>query len=497
MEENENNKMKRPTSHKQLLVFTNNSEYIMDNPKEYLKDPQRKEKFSVKELHEKWKRKINVNFKNIDKKFDVKKREPMKRTKTEQDEIQDKQYFDMMHGIFYDKTSKREYNMNKLKNNIYDKYNNKNSYYLCTQNPWNNNSVFDVKDKKNNEKLILKNIIITKKKNELINSKNKNYQSLSERYIKNKYLITEVKNKFIKEKKEELYKKIIYKNPELEKYPEKINALIFKEMIKLFQYYAECIENKNINNKLSSKHNFTDKEIFDKLQILLVYLKEHKEELNQKQFLGPLISDYNKILEKEEYLKKADLKYKKYIEEEKKKNDYLIERKRNMLNIFKFPIKENKKEYRINSIKSINKEESKDIINKNKEINYFLTAYKSVVDEKKEKEEKIKKENSKKNISYIINEKSTNPYKSFIKQKNDNDNENIFNKGKNKSKMKRPKSSYGARQINITYYHPGNYILFKEVESEYNAWSCCLNEDKLSKGCCKKRERVLNFLYEY
>ena len=50
---------------------------------------------------------------------------------------------------------------------------------------------------------------------------------MNERYIKDKILITEVKNKFIKDKKDELYKKIIYQNPELEKYPEKINAIIF------------------------------------------------------------------------------------------------------------------------------------------------------------------------------------------------------------------------------------------------------------------------------
>lgn len=494
MEINENYKMKRPTSHKQLLIFPNNSEYIMDNPKEFLKEPQRKEKFSIKELHEKWKRKVNVNFKNIDKKFDTKKSQTMRRIKTEQDEIQDKQFFEIMHGIYYDKSGKRETDKIKLKKNIYDKYNDKNSYYLSTQNPWNNDSVFDLKDKKNNEKKILKNIIITKKKNELINSRNKKYQSLNERYLKNKYLITEVKNRFIKDKKEELYNKIILQNPELKKYPEKINALIFKEMIKMFQYYAKFVENKSNNSKLLSKHNFTDEEIFEKLQILLVYLKENKEQINQKKFLEPLISEYNKILEKEEYLKKIDLKYNQYIEEDKRKNEFLKERKRNMFNIFKYPIKEKMKEYRINTYKTSNNEESKDMINKNKEINYFLTAYKSVVNEKKEKEEKIKKEKKAKNITYIINEKSTNPYGSFINQKN---NQNNFDEEITKSKMKRPKSSYGTRQMNITYYHPGNYALFQEGESEYNAWSCCLNEDKLSKGCCKKYEKVLNFLYKY
>ena len=70
-------------------------------------------------------------------------------------------------------------------------------------------------------------------------------------------------------------------------------------MIKLFQEYEQLIENKN-NSKISFKHNLRDEEILDKLKILLNYIKEHKNEINQKEFLEPLISDYNKILEKEE-----------------------------------------------------------------------------------------------------------------------------------------------------------------------------------------------------
>ena len=63
--------------------------------------------------------------------------------------------------------------------------------------------IFNLKDKKINEKNILKNIILAKKKNKFINNKNKNYKSLNERYIKDKILITEVKNKFIKDKKKD------------------------------------------------------------------------------------------------------------------------------------------------------------------------------------------------------------------------------------------------------------------------------------------------------
>ena len=66
----------------------------MDDPKEYLKDKTRKEKLSLETLHEKWKRKGKVNFKNIDCKFEVKKiRQVITGHKTEEDERQQKQFF--------------------------------------------------------------------------------------------------------------------------------------------------------------------------------------------------------------------------------------------------------------------------------------------------------------------------------------------------------------------------------------------------------------------
>ena len=172
-----------------------------------------------------------------------------------------------------------------------------------------------------------------------------------------------------------------------------------------------------------------------------------------------------------------------------------IDKKSNIVNLFKYPIKEKINQYKFNSFRISNNDEPKDIINKNKEINYFLTAYKSVIEENKEKEEKIKKEKKQKRIFNIISEKSTNPYISNDYQKNKNK-DNLKNDKDDKS-LKRPSSCVGTRQINITYYHPGNYFLFKEGESEYYAWSCCLNEDKYSKGCSKKKEKVLNFLYKY
>ena len=507
----------RSSSHIQLLVFPKNSDYIMDDPKEFLKkDKVRQEKFSLENLHEKWTRKGIVNFKKIDCKFEIKQTRPvLTEYKTEKEERQQKQFFDILHGIHYNPSDYNEdENNNKsvnkfIINNRNNKFDNKHSYYLTTKNPWNNNSVFEDKDRNDIDKKIKKNIKEVKLTNAIINSKNKSYKSLKERFVKNTFLLKEAKNnKFIEKEHNKLYTKIIFENPGIEKYPEKINALLFKGMVNLYQEYANYIQgknNKNINkinykferntkNNLKSKHSFNDNEIFEKMQLLLAYLKQSKINIDQKQFLQPLLLDYKKVIEKEEYLKKIDEEYHQYIE--KKKKEIKKEKNINSLNNSKYPIDERtEKEKMLNvySFHKIDKEESNPINNKNNQINYFLTAYKSVFDENNAKK-KIKA------MPVIITERSTNPYGTFEKL-NNNKNEEIKNNESNVNinkniKRKRPHSSYGTRQLKITYYHPGSYYLFKEGNKDYYAWSCCLNEDKFSKGCSKKYEKVLNFLYK-
>lgn len=509
---------KRSSSHIQLLVFPKKSEYIMDNPKEYLKGKTRKEKFSLENLHEKWKRKGVINFKNIDCKFDGKRIHPLATEyKTEEDERHQKQFFDILHGIHYNPSDYKENKNNKsFKNSQKDfnnnKYNNKSSYYLTTKNPWNNNSVFDEKDRNDINLKIKENIKEVHAKNIIINNQNKRYKSLKERFVKNSFLMKEAKkNRFIEAETTKLYNKIKFENPGIEKYPEKINALVFKEMINLYQEYSNYIQEKtnknnikikemnkfdiNKKNILKSKHFFTDKEIFEKLQILLTYLKQNKIKIDQKQFLRPFLLDYNKVIEREEYLKKIDKEYEKFIE--RKKIEEEKGKSRNILNISKYPINEiteREKILNINSYHKLNIEDSNKNINNNnnKQYNYFLTAYKNVFDENNAKK-------NKKEMPVIINERSANPYGTFEKlniykyEEIKNNENNINNK---KEKKKRPNSSYGTRQVNITYFHPGSFYLFKEGEKEFYAWSCCLNEDKFSKGCSKKYERVLNFIYK-
>ena len=285
--------------------------------------------------------------------------------------------------------------------------------------------------------------------------------------------------------------------------------MIFKEMNTLYDEYLKYVQNKknknkknenneknifelNEKNKLRSKHFFTDNEIFEKLQILLAYLKQNNIKIDQKQFLRPLLLDYNKVIEREEYLKKLDKEYQKFIE--KKKEEEKKEKSRNNnINYSKYPIDERTEKEKIVNIYSYHKINTEHSNTKNNENNYFLTAYKNIFDEKNNRK-------SKKEIPIIVTERSINPYGTYDKLKNNNKTEeirkienNVYNK---KLREKRPNSSYGSRQVKITYYHPGSFFLFKEKDKEYYAWSCCLNEDKFSKGCSKKFERVLNFTYK-
>ena len=529
MKYSKDSKKKRPLSHIPLLVFPNNSEYIMDNPKERLKEPQRAVIFSLANLHEKWKRKGVVNFNRIDYKFGEKSFRSIKTEyRTEEEEKQEKQFFDILHGIHYEKSEIIDSNNNKsrkayIKNISKSKYNSKNSYYLSTKIPWNSNSIFDIRDKKTIDKKLTINIEKVRKKNKSINSQNKNYKTIKERYLRKNLFMKEAKrNKFIEEEKNKIYNKIIMENPGLKSCPEKINALLYKEMINLYQEYSKYMEDKKSNkndikikknekknqfaldefkfkNKnIKSKHIFTDNEIFDKLYMLLSYLKENKEEINKIKFLQPLILDYNKIIEEEEYLKKRNEEYNKYIEEVKRKEEEK-EKKKDILAISKYPINEKIEKDKIKNIFSyhtLSTDESQIKKVNNKPVNYFLTAYKNIFDEKNIS--KIKKKEKEKHM--FITERSNNPYGTSEKLKNERIFEEINNVNKINRKMsirKRPHSSNGLRLLNITFYHPGSYFLFKEDDNEYYAWSCCLNENKFSKGCSKKVEKVLNFNYNY
>ena len=314
------------------------------------------------------------------------------------------------------------------------------------------------------------------------------------------------KNEYIETESNKLYNKIKYENPGIEKYPEKINALIFKEMNTLYHEYLKYVQNKknknkkngknifelNEKNKLRSKHFFTDNEIFEKLQILLAYLKQNNIKIDQKQFLKPLLLDYNKVIEREEYLKKIDIEYEKFIEKKKKEENNNKSRNNN-INCSKYPIDERTEKEKIYNIYSYHKINIENSNIKNNDNNYFLTAYKNIFDENNNRK-------SKKEIPIIVTERSINPYGTYDKLKNNSNTKEIRKVENNtyniKLREKRPNSSYGSRQIKITYYHPGRFYLFKEKDKEYYAWSCCLNEDKFSKGCSKKFEKILNFTYK-
>ena len=54
---------------------------------------------------------------------------------------------------------------------------------------------------------------------------------------------------------------------------------------------------------------------------------------------------------------------------------------------------------------------------------------------------------------------------------------------------KKKKEDYIAKTYDIFYIHPGIFREFNDDGEAYQAWSCCLNQDKNSKGCMKQYDK--------
>ena len=197
--------------------------------------------------------------------------------------------------------------------------------------------------------------------------------------------------------------------------------LVFKEMMMKYQkLYKEILPynfqilkkcNSDINLK-ETKRRIPNKneKIFGQLYIIVNYLKENKDILNNQKDKNIIIKNYCDVLEKDEYLRDNNTEYQLF----------LI----NFVNVD------------LNTINDIN-----DL--KDKEENIYYPSLLSSM---------------KKNKSYL----------------------NIKNNTNRKKHL----------EYNISFYHPGTYFLFNKDNDEYHAWSCCMNDKKTSKGCCKKIEKI-------
>ena len=364
--------------------------------------------------------------------------------------------------------------------------------------------------------------------------------------------------------REEAEKKVKYKNPGSDKYPEKINALVFKEMYNTYKYkynevvgklsknellqkqkiknrfkwfdtdlsnkiYAinELTGEKFVNKSKDEEKNFTninnnyntinvDSRISNKSfgfgtlskknrnmkNLKESYSQENSRRDRNKFYLAPLVSKGTEINLEEEKIKEK-------INNEHKRNKRRIELRKNRTNKSlgidtyqsKYPL--GKKKY--DNIKRIEQEESQ-------KSDYKINDYDKIHVEvpanllqlwKQSKKDANKSQTVSTYIDIISKKSNCGPY--FLP---------AYNKIAEKE-IRRINSVEKRNRLTKTfeYTHPGTYREFIFTENEINhrddntpvqktkkvkvyLWSCCLNNDKNSKGCQKKTIRNFRWIYE-
>ncbi len=286
--------------------------------------------------------------------------------------------------------------------------------------------------------------------------------------------------------REKLEKEIKKNNPEIEKkYPEKFNALIFKEMSKKYESkYNELIGNLNredIKKKQLIGKNFkwNDEDLINKMIVInsikesnifpkKTITKSFSQENIKKKILEPLVIKGKEIINEEEKIK------------DKKQEEYKIRKKKELLKIpkkkinniigriddSKYPI--SKEEY--DKLLNASESSSNEIDNENNILNtseiekkeLFIEAYEKIAKNEIEKQEKKNKEEKEK---VIIKYHHPGTYREFIYEEKDNNEIDEFGES-----------------------------IKKEVKNFF--WSCCLNTDKDSKGCQKTIIKKNKWLYE-
>ena len=337
--------------------------------------------------------------------------------------------------------------------------------------------------------------------------------------------------------KENVIKKVKKNNPGMERYPEKIDAIVFREMYNTYKdKYNEFIGNlpkeelkrrqmeknkfrwndKDLVNKITAINKFTNTGIFDDIPNNLTFEKNIKEadkslktDLSNKvpidqstkntmrrsqslnysnSILLPLVIRGNEINKEEERI------------EEKLEEEYKKEQKRQLLLESKRFVKK-KLENKFESRYPLTKEEynSTKLATENHDLSGTLKKNKTFISANNINEEDIKAMNE---IS-----KSSECNTHFLE---------AYNKIAEKEYEKMVKNSRKENDMTYTYSHPGIYRTFNYVEKvtrikrditgeetteiipqkkEESFWSCCMNSDKNSKGCQRIASKKFKWNY--
>ena len=521
-----------------LFVFRINPEF---NSEELHKmtDDEFFKKFTIDKLHEKWERKLNVNFDLSNKKFPYAISERAKTAKAYVKELVEKDLFE---------SKKPKWNISNkpndkcfkppLKKTLFQLSNGLTDYHvvplkekkvnpgidikyeLITENNyWNKCSVLGDKDKKKKFKEILENASFNSQKYWNNNNENrissapfivsKTRQNIEKtRYFKpykdpltlekfNYKTMNKVKDLLWIER-EKVFEDIKKKVPKSEKNIEKVNALVHKQMYDKYKEKFDIITGKKIEKKSNGrpKSNWKDMEIAEKIQSIadwkdINWYKPYKTEISDDnkriELLKPLVNNKFNVLNEERKLKDEKLaedKKRLKLALMKQKNDFRKEHNQNSLKISKYPIDKNIYEYN----KQFNDNEFQMTENEDLDI---ISDPNNILNEMKEN-------NSDSNRKYFLN-----AYKNVILEKIKT----------NKRVMSHYKNS--KSWIENKYYHPGTFREFIytkekeqpknnnnnnnknnnninnknkskaeiEVTEKFMAWSCCMNKIKESRGC--------------
>ena len=368
----------------------------------------------------------------------------------------------------------------------------------------------------------------------------KKYRTPVQKSVDFQNIMDKVKEATIFEK-ENVIKKVKKSNPGMERYPEKINAIVYREMYNTYKdKYNEFIGNlpkeelkrrqmeknkfkwndKDLVNKITAINKFTNTGIFDDIpnnvpldkeketkeiketdkkdnnevtnkpsdQSTKISLRHSQSENYSNSFLLPLVIRGNEINKEEERIaEKLEEEYKK-----EQKRQLLLESKhfvrRRLENKFESRYPLSQEEYNKSKIYT-EKEEIQGTLRKNK--TFISTSLIS--------------EDDIKTMNEISKSSECNPH--FLE---------ACNKIAEKEYEKMVKNNKKDKDIIYIYSHPGIYRTFDYVENisrikrdingeeimeiypqkkQESFWSCCMNSDKNSKGC--QRTATKKFKWNY
>ncbi len=561
------------------------SQYLWNIPSQQLHSFDKKEwekTFTLSKLHLRWKQKGIIDFENKYKKFPDNCSYPgVAESKEFIKELKDPDILELKQKKWNISTNTKEKSKADLKKTVFEVKNGLKDFKIVPLkqpkipegvdsrnkmeidgNIWNISNYYDrqeIKDKDKEEALLAKENTIKYWKNNEDNRYNEKPLPISKerkkievvRYFKKyrtpyqktvDYQVTMDKVKeitiFDKEKVEKIVKK---NNPGMEKYPEKINALVFKELYGTYKdKYNELIGNlskeelkkrqmgknrfkwKDIDlvNKITAINKMTNTGIFDDIKIIndnkknknqtdikLSNSQSTKNTLHRSQSLShttnsillPLVIKGNDICKEEEKIEeKLEEEFKK-----EKKRQLLLDAKRfvkkRVIDKFESRYPLTKEEY--NKTKKINEKD----FNKSNNENYLTYMKRDNSRNKILSSNELNNENI-----HILNEisKSSECNPHFLE---------AYNKivGKEFERMNEVNKK---NQDKLTYKntHPGVYRTFTFVENTTKIktditgqetteiipkkvtesfWSCCMNSDPNSKGCQKTVFK--NFKWNY